>query len=64
MKKSLYARYGKRMLDFAISSCALIVASPVMLGTYMLVKKKLGTPVFFCQERPGLHGTDGEKDKS
>lgn len=56
MKKSLYARYGKRMLDFAISSCALIVASPVMLGTYMLVKKKLGTPVFFRQERPGLHG--------
>ena len=56
MKKSLYARYGKRALDFAISSCALVVTSPIMLGTYILVKKKLGTPVFFRQERPGLHG--------
>lgn len=56
MKKSLYAGYGKRALDFAISSCALVVTSPIMLGTYILVKKKLGTPVFFRQERPGLHG--------
>ncbi len=56
MKKSLYAGYGKRALDFAISSCALVVTSPIMLGTYILVKKKLGTPVFFRQERPGFHG--------
>ena len=46
MKKSLYARYGKRALDFAISSCALVVTGPIMLGTYILVKKKLGTYKF------------------
>lgn len=56
MKQGIYARYGKRALDMLISGCALVVCSPILLVLYFLVKKKLGTPVFFRQERPGLHG--------
>ena len=33
----------------------MIVFSPVLLITAILVRKKLGSPVIFKQERPGLH---------
>ena len=35
---------------------AIIVLSPVMLITAILVRTKLGSPVIFKQERPGLNG--------
>lgn len=35
---------------------ALIIGSPVMLMTALLVRIKLGAPVFFRQQRPGRHG--------
>ena len=37
----------------ALSGCALAVLSPVMGVTALLVRQKLGSPVIFCQERPG-----------
>ena len=43
----------QRLLDVLLSGCALIVLSPVLLVTAALVKRKLGSPVIFCQERPG-----------
>lgn len=52
-KQGIYARYIKRLLDVLLSGCALIVLSPVLLVTAVLVKRKLGSPVIFCQERPG-----------
>lgn len=48
-----YEKYFKRPLDFVLSAGALIVLSPVMGVTAVLVKKKLGSPVLFTQERPG-----------
>lgn len=48
-----YERYIKRPLDVICSLAALIVLSPVMLATAVLVRAKLGSPVIFCQERPG-----------
>lgn len=51
--KGLYARFFKRFLDVLLSGCALIVLSPVLLVMAILVKIKLGSPVIFCQERPG-----------
>ena len=36
-----------------LSGCALIVLSPLLLVTAILVRVKLGSPVIFCQERPG-----------
>lgn len=52
-KQGIYARYIKRLLDILLSGCALIVLSPVLLITAILVRVKLGSPVIFCQERPG-----------
>lgn len=52
-KQGVYARYIKRILDVLLSGCALIVLSPVLLIVAVLVRTKLGSPVIFCQERPG-----------
>ena len=48
-----YEAYIKRPLDFCLSLGALIVLSPVMGITAILVKIKLGSPVIFKQPRPG-----------
>ena len=52
-KASFYEKYIKRGLDILLSGGALIVLSPVLLVTAILVRTKLGSPVIFCQERPG-----------
>lgn len=53
-KKGFYEKYIKRPQDFVLASAALIVLSPVMAVTAALVRAKLGSPVIFTQERPGL----------
>lgn len=55
-KPGLYERYIKRPQDFLCSLLAIIVLSPVMLITAILVRIKLGSPVIFKQERPGRDG--------
>ncbi|MBQ5389493.1 MAG: sugar transferase, partial [Clostridia bacterium] len=52
-KASFYEKYIKRLLDIVLSAGALIVLSPILLITAILVRVKLGSPVIFCQERPG-----------
>ncbi len=52
-KATFYEKYIKRLLDVVLSGGALIVLSPVLLVTAILVRTKLGSPVIFCQERPG-----------
>ena len=52
-KNGIYCRYIKRLLDILLSGCALIVLSPVLLIVAILVRTKLGSPVIFCQKRPG-----------
>lgn len=49
----LYGVYIKRILDIALSTAALIVLSPLLLITAILVRIKLGSPVVFRQPRPG-----------
>lgn len=49
----IYEKYIKRIQDFICALLAIIVLSPVMLITAILVKKKLGSPVLFTQDRPG-----------
>lgn len=51
----MYRKYLKRPLDFILSLLALIVLSPIMAVTAVLVRIKLGSPVLFKQDRPGLH---------
>lgn len=55
-KQGLYEKYIKRPQDFCCALLATIVLSPVMLITALLVRIKLGSPVIFKQERPGLNG--------
>lgn len=50
-----YEAYVKRGLDAFLATGALIVLSPVMIVVAVLVRVKLGRPVFFSQERPGLN---------
>lgn len=51
-----YEKYFKRPLDVILSGTALVVLCPVMGATALLVRKKLGSPVIFTQERPGKNG--------
>ncbi len=52
----IYEKYIKRPQDFVCALLAVIILSPVMLITAILVKLKLGSPVIFSQERPGKDG--------
>ena len=51
----MYRKYIKRVLDFTLSLIALIVLSPLYLVLAILVRIKLGSPIIFKQERPGLN---------
>ena len=51
-----YEKFVKRPQDFLCALLALIVLSPVLLITAILVRTKLGSPVLFKQERPGRNG--------
>ena len=55
-KKGFYEKYIKRPQDFLCALLACIVLSPVMLVIAILVKVRIGSPVLFAQERPGLNG--------
>ena len=48
-----YAKYFKRPLDFIICLLAIIILSPVLLVLCLLVRIKLGSPIFFKQTRCG-----------
>lgn len=55
-EKGVYEKYIKRLQDMLCALLALIVLSPILLITAFLVRVKLGSPVIFKQERPGLNG--------
>ncbi|WP_281422562.1 sugar transferase [Pelorhabdus rhamnosifermentans] len=42
-------------MDFVLSLCSILVLSPVILIIAFFVRVKLGSPVFFKQQRPGVH---------
>ncbi|WP_414051204.1 sugar transferase [Macrococcus animalis] len=46
----------KRLFDIAVSGTALVLLSPVIVTSAVLIKKKLGSPVIFKQTRPGKDG--------
>jgi len=55
-KKGFYEKYIKCPQDFLLALFALIVLSPVLLVLAILVRVKLGAPIIFTQDRPGLDG--------
>lgn len=60
-KRGIYEKYVKRVIDVACATVAITVFSPVYIGVAVLVKTKLGSPVFFTQDRPGLIDKDGKE---
>ncbi|HJW90134.1 MAG TPA: sugar transferase [Anaerolineales bacterium] len=45
---------SKRLLDLVLASIGLVLLSPILALTTLLVRLRLGSPVLFLQERPGL----------
>jgi len=52
----MYRKFGKRLLDLALTIPALILLTPWFALLALMVRLKLGSPVLFRQQRPGLHG--------
>ena len=51
----IYRRFVKRSMDFILSLIAIIILSPILIIVAILVKTKLGSPILFKQQRPGLN---------
>jgi len=49
-------RLIKRLFDLVVTIPILILLSPVIVVVALLVRFKLGAPVLFRQQRPGLYG--------
>ena len=59
----LYEKYIKRPLDCVLAISALFILSPIMGITAILVWLKLGLPILFSQERPGMIDPKTGKEK-
>ena len=59
----LYEKYVKRPLDAVLAAGAVIALSPIISITALFVKKKLGSPVLFTQDRPGLIDPESGEEK-
>jgi lipopolysaccharide/colanic/teichoic acid biosynthesis glycosyltransferase len=46
----------KRALDFVAALIGLVLTAPLVLVLAVLIRLRLGTPVFFRQQRPGFRG--------
>lgn len=55
MKRALFDRL-KRATDVVVAATALVITAPIQAGVAVLVRKDLGSPVIFRQERPGKDG--------
>ena len=51
----IYKRYFKRPLEFILALCGLIVLSPLLLITIIVITVSFGESPFFTQKRPGRH---------
>lgn len=57
LNADFYGRYGKSALDIVLTVSALLLLLPLLPLLAMFVGLKIGVPIFFTQDRPGLHGT-------
>lgn len=60
-KRHIYEKYIKRMCDLFIAELSIIMLLPVVLFLCILVKVKLGSPIIFVQERPGIIDNKGHE---
>lgn len=49
----MYKHFFKRLIDFTVTLIGLIVISPILIVLCLLVRFKLGSPIFFKQVRIG-----------
>lgn len=54
-RKGFYEKFIKRPQDLFLSLIALILLSPILFIVAILVRTKIGSPIIFAQERPGLN---------
>lgn len=52
----MYRAFGKRLFDLMLTIPALVLLAPLLGLLALLVRWRLGSPVLFRQERPGLGG--------
>ena len=52
----MYRRFGKRLFDLVLVIPAIVLLAPVMALVAATIRWKLGRPVIFKQDRPGLYG--------
>ena len=52
----MYRRYGQRWFDLLLTVPALLVLAPVLAIVALLVRVRLGAPILFRHQRPGLGG--------
>lgn len=55
-QRGIYRACGKRLLDLSLSSGAALVCMPLIVLLGLMVRWRLGSPVFFRQARAGLNG--------
>lgn len=60
-KRGFYEKYIKRVMDVICASGAILVFSPIYVVIAFLIKLKLGSPVLFAQDRPGMIDKDGKE---
>lgn len=53
---TFYRCFLKRELDLLGAAAGLILMAPVLLTTAAAIRLSMGAPVFFRQQRPGIHG--------
>ncbi|WP_028855465.1 sugar transferase [Psychrilyobacter atlanticus] len=51
----MYKKYFKRLFDILGSLVLLVTVLPILIIIATLIKNKIGSPVLFCQDRPGLN---------
>ena len=51
----MYKKFGKRLVDLVLSTCGIIVLSPILLILVIAIKLDSPGPIFFKQKRVGLH---------
>ncbi len=54
--RGFYRQYGKRLLDLFLTILALIVLAPFFLIAALVIRLESPGPVFYVQERLGMHG--------
>lgn len=55
VKRTIYTLFVKRIADVILSAAAIVILSPLFIIVAILELCFHGSPVFFSQERPGLH---------